>query len=391
MEKILYIDCFSGISGDMMVGALLDLGLDLSYLKNELKNLNLNGYSINCIEIKIGSIKAKKFNVKVNLPQPHRDYKEIKKIISKSSLDADVKKNSLGVFGLIAEAEAKVHGIDIDKIHFHEVGAVDSIIDIVSASIGISKLGLDLIYCQSIPLGKGIASAMHGNIPIPAPATLEILKGVPVYGGNFNFEVTTPTGAAILKFFVTNFSSIPLMRIERVGIGAGSRKNKDCPNILRLMKGSLEKELISYENDLILISTNIDDSSPEILGYLLERLLEKKALDAWVEPIYMKKNRPAFKLCVICRLQLEKEILDIIFNETSTLGVRVEKIKRYCTDRKIKTVKLPYGEVNVKIGIYQGREITFSPEFESCVKLARKIKKPLKEIYRDAIFFLSKK
>ena len=391
MEKILYIDCFSGISGDMMVGALIDLGLDLSYLKNELKNLNLNGYSINCSEIKIGSIKAKKFNVKVNIPQPHRNYEDIKKIISKSSLDADVKKISLGVFGLIAEAEAKVHGIDIDKIHFHEVGAVDSIIDIVSASIGISKLGLDLIYCQSIPLGKGMASTMHGNIPIPAPAALEILKGVPVYGGNFNFEVTTPTGAAILKFFVTNFSSIPLMRIERVGRGAGSRKNKDCPNILRLMKGSLEKELTSYENDLILISTNIDDSSPEILGYLLERLLEKKALDAWVEPIYMKKNRPAFKLCVICSLQLEREILDIIFNETSTLGVRVEKIKRYCTNRKIKTVKLSYGEVKVKIGIYQGRETTFSPEFESCVKLARKIKKPLKEIYRDAIFFLSKK
>ncbi len=391
MEKILYIDCFSGISGDMMVGALLDLGLDLSYLKNELKNLNLNGYSINCSEIKIGSIKSKKFNVKVTLKQPHRDYKDIKKIISKSSLDTDIKKISLDVFRLIAEAEAKVHGIDIDKIHFHEVGAVDSIIDIVSASIGISKLSLDLIYCRSIPLGKGMTGTMHGNIPIPAPATLEILKGLPVYGGNFDFEVTTPTGAAILKVLVTNFSSIPLMRIERVGIGAGSRENKDCPNILRLMKGSLEKEFVSREKDLILISTNIDDSSPEILGYLLEKLLEKKALDAWVEPIYMKKNRPAFKLCIICSLQLEREILNIVFNETSTLGVRVERIRRYCVDRKIKVVKLPYGKVKVKIGIYQGREITFSPEFESCVKLARKIKKPLKEIYQDAIFFLSKK
>ena len=391
MKNILYIDCFSGISGDMMVGALLDLGLDLSYLKSELKRLDLDGYSIDCSEVKVSSIKANKFNIKVTMPQPHRDYKNIKRIIDESKLDTGIKKISLDIFQLIAKAEAKVHSQDIDKIHFHEVGAVDSIIDIVSTAIGVGSLSIEAFYSSNIPLGKGFVNISHGKLPIPAPATIEILKGLPVYGGNFNFEVTTPTGAAILKTLVREFGEIPCMSIEKIGYGAGSKINKEIPNVLRIFKGAARDRYESSREGLIMLSTNIDDSTPEIIGYLLDKLLENKALDAWVEPIYMKKNRPAFKICVLCNKESEQKIVDIIFLETTTLGIRREEVERYLIDRKTDRVKLPYGEVKVKIGTYLGKEVTISPEFESCRELAKKTGKPLKEIYQDVILFLSKR
>jgi len=397
MKKILYIDCFSGISGDMVVGALIDLGLELNYLKSELEKMDLDEYSISCEDVKINSISAKKFKVKITKPPAYRDYKDIKRIISSSSLQSDVKKTTLKIFQVIAEAEAKIHGVDIEKVHFHEVGAVDSIIDIVSTAVGIKSLGIDVIYSSKIPLGKGFVSTLHGRLPVPAPATLEILKGLPVYSGDFGFEVTTPTGAAILKILVKEFGDMPHVSIKKIGYGAGSKKNNKIPDVLRFIKGNVEersgagKESISGEKDLILLSTNIDDSTPEILGYLLEKLHEKKVLDVWIEPIYMKKNRPAFKLCVLCDKKLEPEVIDMIFSETTTLGIRREAVKRYTALRKIKKVRLPYGEVQIKVGIYHGKEVTISPEFESCKKLAEKLNKPLKEVYQDAIFLLSSK
>ena len=397
MKKILYIDCFSGISGDMVVGALIDLGLELNYLKSELEKMDLDEYSISCEDVKINSISAKKFKVKITKPPAYRDYKDIKRIISSSSLQSDVKKTALKIFQVIAEAEAKIHGVDIEKVHFHEVGAVDSIIDIVSTAVGIKSLGIDVIYSSKIPLGKGFVSTLHGRLPVPAPATLEILKGLPVYSGDFGFEVTTPTGAAILKILVKEFGDMPHVSIKKIGYGAGSKKNNKIPDVLRFIKGNVEersgagKESISGEKDLILLSTNIDDSTPEILGYLLEKLHEKKVLDVWIEPIYMKKNRPAFKLCVLCDKKLEPEVIDMIFSETTTLGIRREAVKRYTALRKIKKVRLPYGEIQIKVGIYHGKEVTISPEFESCKKLAEKLNKPLKEVYQDAIFLLSSK
>ena len=397
MKKVLYIDCFSGISGDMMIGALIDLGLELNYLKGELEKMDLDEYSVSCDDVKINSISAKKFKVKITEQSTYRNYKDIKRMIYSSSLQDDVKKTSLKIFQVIAKAEAKIHGIDIDKVHFHEVGAVDSIIDIVSIAIGIKSLGIDVVYSSKIPLGKGFVSTLHGRLPVPAPATLEILKGLPVYSGNYDFEVTTPTGAAILKVLAKEFRDMPDVNIERIGYGAGSKKNNKIPDVLRIVKGSVEekssagKESIFGEEVLILLSTNIDDSTPEILGYLLEKLHKKKVLDAWIESIYMKKNRPAFKLCVLCDKKLESEVLDMIFSETNTLGIRSEIVKRYKAMRKIKKVKLPYGDVYVKVGIYHGREVTISPEFESCKKLAKKLNKPLKEVYQDAIFLLSNK
>jgi len=391
MKKILYIDCFSGISGDMMVGALLDLGIDFSFLKSELKKLNIAGYDITCREIKIGSLKAKKFDVEITGPQPGRNYNDIKRIIGESSLGAGIKKISLNVFKLIAEAEARIHGFDMDKIHFHEVGAVDSIVDIVSTAICIKSLEIESSYSSIVPLGNGLIDSPHGKLPVPAPAAVEILKGIPVYGGNFDFEVTTPTGAAIIKTLAAEFGEIPRMEIERVGYGAGSFIKKEIPDVLRILKGVSDDKYKPKEENLIMLSANIDDSTPEIMGYLQEKLLKNKVLDVWAEPIYMKKNRPSFKLCVLCNRESEPEIIDTILLESTTLGIRRKEVKRFSIDRKIITVKLPYGEVRVKIGTHRGKEINISPEFESCSKLAKKTGKPLKEIFQDAILFFSRK
>lgn len=391
MKKIIYIDCFSGISGDMMMGALLDLGIDVLFLKKELGKLGVSGYSLELKEIKAGSIRAKKFDVKVTGEQPDRGFKDIRKIINESKLGDNVKKISMDIFRRIGEAEAVVHGCNINEVHFHEVGALDSIIDITGTAICLNKLKISSFHSSKIPLGKGFVSSSHGKLPVPAPATVEILKEVPVYGGNFDFEVTTPTGAAVIKTLSGEFGSIPCMKIEKIGYGAGNNKGREIPNILRLLKGDTDSDYGLREETIIMLSANIDDSTPEIIGYLMEKLFKKGALDAWVEPIYMKKNRPAFKVNALCGEESEKDMANIMLLESTTLGVRREKIKRYSAERKLKTIRLPYGEVRLKVGTLRGKKINVSPEFESCKKLAEKTGKPLKEIYRDAILFFSRR
>ena len=408
MKKILYIDCFSGISGDMMVGALIDLGIGLKYITSELKKVDLSGYIIKADKLKVNEITSTKFDVIIKTKQHKRNFGQIRSIIKNSSLNKSTIDLSLRIFEEIAKAEAKVHSHNIEDVHFHEIGALDSIIDIVSTAICLNKLEIDsnsdLVYSREIPLGKGTASTMHGIIPVPAPATLEILKGLPVYGGNFDFEATTPTGAAIVKTISKKFGEIPPMIIEKIGLGAGSRNSRkltEIPNILRLLKGevsenehyyrSIASESMLVMENLILVTANIDDSTPEILSYLLEKIFKIKISDAWIEPVYMKKNRSAFKLCILTPGDILDEVLKLIFTESTTFGARIEEVKRFALDRHIKTVKLPYGVVKIKIGKYKGKEITFSPEFESCAELARKKDKPLKEVYRDAMFFLSNK
>lgn len=391
MKKALYIDCFSGISGDMMVGALLDLGIDIIFLKNELKKIDINGYSLTCREVKAGPIKAKKFDVEVTAPQPDRNYEDIKKIIRESKLNQAVKKMSLNIFRLIAEAESAVHDCEVAGVHFHEVGAVDSIIDIVSAAVCVNKLKIESFYSSKIPVGSGFVNSSHGKLPVPAPATVEILKGVPVYGGSFDFEVTTPTGAAIVKNLTKSFGGLPYIKIDKTGYGAGTNIGRKTPNVLRLLRGIVDDEYGLREEKLIMLSANIDDSTPEIIGYLMEKLFKKGVLDAWVESIYMKKNRPAFKVSVLCNEESEKEIVNMILLESTTLGIRREKIERYSIERKIKTVRLPYGVVKVKVGILKGREVNISPEFESCRKVAETTGKTLKEVYHDTFLFFSKR
>jgi pyridinium-3,5-bisthiocarboxylic acid mononucleotide nickel chelatase len=391
MKDIIYIDCFSGISGDMMVGALLDLGIDISFLKGEIKKLDIDGYDLTLSEVRKGSIRAKKFHVEVTAPQFARNYKDIKRIINESKLKTGVKKISKNIFKQVAEAEALVHGYQVNKVHFHEVGAVDSIIDIVSTAVCLDKLKIGMIYSSSVPTGRGFINCAHGKLPIPAPATAEILKGVQVYEGGFDFEVTTPTGAAIIKALVTEFGSIPHMEIEKIGYGAGDKENKETPNVLRLLKGVLRDHNDIKEENLVLLSSNIDDSSPEVAGYLVEKLFDAGALDVWIEPIYMKKTRPAFKLNLLSHRNKEWEMTTLMLLESTTLGVRSEVVKRYSILREIRDAQLPYGEVKIKVGIFNGKEINVSPEFESCRKLAQKTGKPLKEIYNDALRFFSRK
>ncbi len=395
MGRILYIDCFSGISGDMMVGALLDAGLDIDHLKKELGRLNLKGYKIKKSRVMAGAISSTKFDVEVTKKQKSTDYSDIKDLIKNSSLQQKIKKTSLEIFKNIASAEAKIHGKEISEVHFHEVGAVDSIVDIVGTAIGLDRLDIEKILSSPVPLGRGEVKTSHGKLPIPAPATLEILKGAHVYQGDFDFEVTTPTGAGIIKTLASGFEKPVKIEIESVGYGAGTKgvsghlhNPNEFSNVLRILIGrelvKVKKNRPFYSGDIVMLSSNIDDSSPEVLGYVMEKLHKQKSvMDAWLENIYMKKNRSAFKLCVICDLKHEDTIAQMIFKETSTIGIRRNEVSRFCLERKIEKIELPYGEVEVKTASIGGTIINSAPEYESCKKLAEKTGMALKDIYRD--------
>jgi len=415
MKNILYLDCFSGISGDMTIGALIDAGLDFPHLVKELEKLGLTGYRLKRREAMAGAVSATKFDVEMIEEQKSRSYKDIKGIITGSSLSDKAKKISLDIFKCVASAEAKIHNRSIEEVHFHEVGAVDSIIDIVGTVIGIQYFKIDKVYCSHIPLGSGTIDSSHGKLPIPAPATLEILKGVPVYQGDFDFEVTTPTGASIVKTLASGFGKIPDIEIKGTGYGAGTKnvtvdhkyhhRSRGLPNVMRAVLGREVKatpgnssirgnflDKIFHEGDTIMLSTNIDDSTPEIMGYVMEKLnTSKGVLDAWLQNIYMKKNRPAFKINIICTSEEENNIAEIIFKETSTLGIRRETINRYCLEREKQLLKLPYGEIEIKVAKLDGDVVNSSPEYESCKKLAKKTGRSLKDIYRDIVLSLSER
>jgi pyridinium-3,5-bisthiocarboxylic acid mononucleotide nickel chelatase len=406
LEKAIYIDCFSGISGDMMTAALLDLGIEgagLSFLTEELKLVDFSGYGISTSREKRNGIDATGFKVKVTHLQHSRNFSQIKELILQSRLALEVKDLSVRIFNEIANAEAKIHGGDPGEVHFHELGAIDSIIDILSVSLLVNKLKIEKVFSRSVPLGSGTANTKHGIIPVPAPATIEILKGIPIFGGGLDFEATTPTGAAIIKTLVNEFTDIPQMTIQSEGTGAGttiSSHEKSLPNILRILYGYTDKngqesirfpEGLDTVEKLFILSTNIDDCTAETAGYVLEKLFGGGAYDAWTEPVYMKKNRPAFKICALFGRQDLNRFLNIIFTETSSLGVRIEEITRYCLKRKEVNVDLPYGQAKAKIGYLEGKPVTYSPEFESCKDLAIKTGKPLKDIYRDLLCLLSSK
>jgi len=403
MGKIIYIDCFSGISGDMTLGALLDIGLDEKLLILELGKLPIDGYALKIKKEVFNGISCTDFKTEITSKQPSRNYNEIKELIGESELGKNIKKIALSIFKTLADAESKVHSIAADELHFHEIGAVDSIIDIVGTAIGLDHFNVQKIYSSPVPLGTGYIDTAHGKLPVPAPATLEILRDVPIYTGDFDFEVTTPTGAAILKSSVDFFCKMPFLKVEKIGYGRGSRKLGPVPNLLRLLlcneptlseKDFEDKKIGSAEHgfdfeNITMLSTNIDDSSPEIIGYLSEKLLEEHALDVWTEPIFMKKNRQAVQLNVLCKEEQELKFSEMIFKETTTLGIRSIYAGRYFLERKEKTVKLPYGDVKVKLAYVRGKLVTFSPEFESCKKLSIKSGKSLKEVYRDVGRFFS--
>lgn len=380
--RTVYFDAFSGISGDMVVAALLDAGASLPRLRSELKKLGMDGFSISVEKIKINGIHSTRFRVKVTGRQKNRDYSAIKKMIEKSRLEPAVKETSLAVFRKIGEAEAKVHNQPLDKVHFHEVGAVDSIVDIVGAAICFQNLGITRFECSPVPVGCGFADTMHGVMPVPAPATILILKGVPISPDSVPMEITTPTGAAIAAALSSKFGSLPAISTTAVGYGAGSKTRPDgVPNLFRVIIGDSD----SSAKKLTVIETNLDDATPELISWAMLKALDSGALDAWVAPITMKKGRQASCLSLLCDPLKAAGLRNILLEETPTLGVRQYEVQRFELSRRTVKVKTSHGIVRVKIAVTPSGQKRFKPEHEDCRLLAEKSGRPLETIYRAAL------
>lgn len=378
-----YFDCFSGISGDMTLGALVDAGVGIDVLRSELEKLNLPGYEITALKVMRSGVSATKVHVCLaEKEQPARHLSDIRTIIEASTLSSSIKQKSILIFERLAEAEAKVHGTTPDKVHFHEVGAVDAIVDIVGSVIGIEMLGITTITSSPINLGSGSIKIAHGILPVPAPATVELLKGIPSYGSSVPFELTTPTGAVIISTLGSSFGPMPQMSVSQVGHGAGGKDIHGQPNVLRIMIG--EPSSAYVEDTSIVIETNIDDMNPQLYEHVIDKLMQQGAHDAYLTPIIMKKGRPAILLSVLTDGVKESAILDTIFRETTSIGVRIQEVGRKKLIREILVIDTAYGKIRVKVS-KRGKEIlTVTPEYEDCRKIAEEKQVPLKQVIEEA-------
>lgn len=378
--KIAYLDCFSGISGDMLLGALLDAGLAFEELKESLGTLPLDGYSIEVKREERSHLFGTRFVVKVEKEkQGHRRLTDIKKIIQSGSLSKGVEDKAIEIFEAVAQEEGKIHNCPPEEVHFHEVGAADSIIDIVGTVFGIEYLGIASISASSLPLGSGFAETEHGRIPVPSPATIALLKGLPVYDSGLKCELVTPTGAALLKGLASSFGVMPSMIVERVGYGVGSRNLPDRPNLLRIILGHDDFE--QQVETVVILEANLDDTNPEWLGFLMDQLFEKGALDVVFHPIQMKKNRPGVLLQVIGKPDQRDALMDILFKESTALGIRFRYSQRKVLERSQVEIDSPWGNMKVKKVLRPDGSPYFQPEYEVCRKIAEENKIPIKEIY----------
>ena len=381
--KIVYGDLIGGASGDMFVAALLDLGLPLAALKSELKKIPGLKYRLEAGSKKLGAIRATRFRVAAGSKEPARSWAEIRRLIRQSALAGEVKKRAIDIFARLADAEGKVHGVAPGRVHFHEVGATDSIVDIVSAAIGVDHLKIDAFHFSRIPLGRGLTRSRHGPLPLPGPATLELLKGLPVEWIDLAAETVTPTGAAIVAALGKGFGAAPAMTIEKIGYGAGEKEFPGRPNLLRLIMG---RDAASGErDDMLVVETNIDDMSPEFYDYLFERLFAAGARDVFLTPVQMKKNRPGTLLTVLAEPSLRETIAEIIFSETSTIGLRYHPVKRAVLKREVVRVKTKYGNVNVKVVAQPDGARRAAPEYDDVRRIAALKKVPLKTVYDEAL------
>ncbi|MBE3586719.1 MAG: nickel pincer cofactor biosynthesis protein LarC [Thermoanaerobacter sp.] len=384
--KILYLDCFGGISGDMMLGAMIDAGVSPAAVQSQLELLGLEGYSLKIFQDKTRGFRGTRFVVEVGYGhQPHRTWEDIRGIIENSKLHPQVKRHALEIFEKLALAEARVHGVEPRHVHFHEVGAVDSIVDIVGTAIALHEAGVGKVYSSPLPAGYGTVQTRHGILPVPAPATAELLRGFPIRPVDVEGELVTPTGAAIVAALAGGFGPLPAMKVESIGYGLGS-KDYGIPNFLRVFLGRAIEQQVGEEQEISVLQTTIDDMNPEILGYAAEKLLSSGALDVWLTPVFMKKGRPGNLLTVLCLPEKEGELVQLIFAETSTLGVRRRREKRSYLSREHILVQTAYGPVRVKVaacGGEAGRQV--SPEYEDCRRLAREKNVPLKNVYICAI------
>jgi uncharacterized protein (TIGR00299 family) protein len=379
--KTLYFDCFAGASGDMILGALVGVGLDERQLAGQLSLLGLQGYELDFGVVDRSGISATKASVRVPQEHAHRHLGDILKIIYDSGLSDGVKERAARIFSRLAEAEARVHNLPVERIHFHEVGAMDAIIDVVGACVGFEALGIERFVSSSLHVGSGMVEMAHGRFPVPPPAVAELLKDAPVYSSDIRGELVTPTGAAIISTVSSEYGPLPKMKIERVAYGAGSREYPRFPNALRLIVGeSEEAEVRLYpsplhppeEEQLVMLETNIDDMAAQKFGYLMERAFELGALDCFFTPVQMKKNRPGVLVSILCRPAERDKLSELLFSETTTLGVRLSEVKRRALEREIISVETRYGAIDVKVAHLNGRTMNEMPEYEQCLAAARR-------------------
>jgi pyridinium-3,5-bisthiocarboxylic acid mononucleotide nickel chelatase len=378
-----YFDCFSGISGDMTVGALIDAGADFAEMRAQLARLNVPGYELTIEKVMKQGIAGTKFHVHVHDPGTHhRRLSDIAAILRSSGLEPVIQERTLTIFTRLATAEATIHHTTIEEVHFHEVGAIDSIVDITGAVIGLHLLGVQRVLASAVNVGSGFIRAAHGVLPVPGPATAELLKGIPTYARGADGELTTPTGAALLATLAENFGLLPDMRAECIGYGAGMKDLAQAPNLLRVFVG---EDNSRGDGDMItVLEANLDDMNPEWFEYAQEQLFAHGALDVFYTPIFMKKNRPATKLTLLCETGQVDRMVDILFHNTSTFGVRTYEVRRQKLHRSSQLVETPYGPVSVKIGQWRGQVVQVSPEYESCRRVARRCNVPLKDVYQAA-------
>ena len=378
-----YLDCFSGISGNMFLGALVDAGLPEAVLRDAIARIDLKGFSIKIKPVDKWGIRATHLDVDLTSKHHHRGLSDITKLIRAAELPDAVKEKACLVFERLGRAEAKVHGMPLEKVHFHEVGAVDAIIDIVGTVFGFHYLGVERIYCSPLRVGRGFVKAAHGIMPIPAPATAELLHGIPWYPGDIDKELVTPTGAALVAELCCGFGDRPGgFLTETTAYGAGTW-DLVIPNVMRLSLGTLPEQKSSDE--MWLLEANVDDSTPEVIAYAIDKLLTAGAVDAWITPIIMKKGRPAFLLSALCTEINKTAVEDVVFAETSSIGVRWQQIRRTVADRSMVDVQTEWGTVGVKVAERDGQVINVAPEFGDCRHLAEQSGAPLKKIYQAAL------
>jgi uncharacterized protein (TIGR00299 family) protein len=384
--KLAYFDCFSGISGDMTLGALVDAGCPVERLREELSGLGVAGWELTAEKVWKNGMAATWVKVRTEDQAKHRSLSAILEILEKAKLAAGVRERAAAIFRKLGEAEASVHDVPMEKIHFHEVGAVDAIVDIVGACAGFAELGIEKFACSALNVGGGTVKMAHGVLPVPAPATAKLLTGKPTYSNGVQRELVTPTGAAIVATLCEEFGPQPAMSVGAIGYGAGTADLEGQPNVLRLMVGeAAEKTVAGFDEEIAVIEANLDDMNPQIYGYFLEKALAAGALDVYTTAVQMKKNRPGILLTVLCKVADTQKLMGMIFAETTTLGARTYRAARRVLPREWVKVATSYGEVRVKVSRLNGSVLHVAPEFEDCKKIAEERNVPLQNVIAEAM------
>jgi uncharacterized protein (TIGR00299 family) protein len=380
---IAYLDCFAGVSGDMVLGALLDLGLPAEVLDQGWRQLGLKGVEVRHQQVERGGMMGQQVEVRDQGKQVMKNYGEMQKIIDGSSLPAGIKEMGLKILHRLAQAEAVIHGVKVDEVHFHEIGCVDTLVDAVGVALGIAHFHWETIICSPLPLARGFVETEHGRLPLPAPATVALLKGVPIVSATVEGETVTPTGAAIVTTLASEFGPLPAMEVTGVGYGAGTRNPEGMPNLLRIIHG---KQVEEKAEGIWVLEADVDDMIPELLPYLIQLLLKEGALDAVVIPIQMKKGRPGFTIRCLATAAQKEELAQFILRESTSIGVRIYPAERVILRREIQEVETKYGMIRIKVAFDRdGKVINLMPEYESCRQAAEEKKVPLKEVYQEAI------